>query len=154
MLWNHYSCSYQDQNIMCFISLMILMPWIVCKSFLVHSYESNKFIMTLCVRIRLSLQSMPLIRDNLKNHKYGDDQWNEIFKFFILIKKDLQVAAIQKFTKVSIQDKIKTIHQIQTSSLFHELRLKICKQSFLLKFYIKVWKDHVMMKRYITIRCK
>jgi hypothetical protein len=38
--------------------------------------------------------------------------------------------------------------------LFHELRLKIYEQNFLLKFDIKVWKDHVMMKWCITIRCK
>jgi hypothetical protein len=60
---------------------------------------------------------MPLIGVNLKIINMGmtnQMKFYKIFNFFILIKKDLQVAAIQKFTKVSIQDKIKIIHQIQT----------------------------------------
>jgi hypothetical protein len=72
------------------------------------------------VKIRLSLQSMHLIGVNLKNINMGmtnQIKFYKIFNFFILIKMDLQVAAIQKFTKVSIQDKITLIHQIQTSSL-------------------------------------
>ncbi len=93
------------------------------------------------MKIRLSLQSMPLIRVNLKIINMGminQMKFYKIFNFFILIKKDLQVGPIQNFTKVSIQDKIQIIHQIQTSSLFHEVRLEICEQNFLLKFYIKV----------------
>jgi hypothetical protein len=84
---------------------------------------------------------MPLIGVNLRNINMGmtnQRKFYKIFKHIILIKKDLQVATIQKFTKVSIQDKIAIIHQIQTSSLFHELRLKIYEQNFLLKFDIKV----------------
>ncbi len=72
------------------------------------------------MKIRLSLQSMHLIGVNLKNINMGmtnQIKFYKIFNFFILIKMDLQVAAIQKFTKVSIQDKITLIHQIQTSSL-------------------------------------
>jgi hypothetical protein len=51
---------------------------------------------------------MLLIGVNLKIINMGmtnQMKFHKIFKKIILIKKDLQVAAIQKFTKVSIQDK-------------------------------------------------